>query len=194
MSSQYLQWVSGQNRGTVEAVEMMQDGQTFEDVAILPNGRRVPMSKVGTDFIILPSSGAALSQMDLDVMYPKPVKQNRPSGQKKHQREEVPPPASDHANLLGFDPSSPVEQEPPKKKKVSSFASDLLTRAKKNDTKIMVELDADMPTQSFFAMVNDTFDESTVDEVIDIIIDSIDTEKIRESVKQSIINFYGGKK
>jgi hypothetical protein len=173
---------------------MMQDGQTFEDVAILSNGRRVSMSKVGTDFIILPSSGAALNQIDLDVMYPKPVKPNRPSGQKHQQREDDNPPLSDHASLLGFDPSAPVAQEAPKRKKRSNFALDLLTRAKKNDTKITVELDAEMPTQSFFEMVNNTFDESTVDEVVDIIIDSIDTEKIRESVKNSIINFYGENK
>ena len=71
MSNQYLQWISGQRRGEVESVEMLQDGQTFEDVVVLSNGRKFPMSKVGKDFIILPNSSAALPPLELDLMYPK---------------------------------------------------------------------------------------------------------------------------
>ena len=43
-------------------------------------------------------------------------------------------------------------------------------------------------------MMNETFEESTVNEVIDIIIDSIDQEALINSMKQSIIKFYGGQK
>jgi formylmethanofuran:tetrahydromethanopterin formyltransferase len=51
-----------------------------------------------------------------------------------------------------------------------------------------------MPTSAFFNMINETFDESTVNEVIDIIIDSIDQDTLKTSMKQSITKFYGGEK
>lgn len=199
MNNQYLQWLTGPRRGEVETAEMMQDGQTFEDVVIVSGGGRIPMSKIGKDFIILPTASAALSQIDLDVMYPKPnQKQNRRADQKQRRQEE-PAVQTDHASILGFDPSpnaepQPSTQERHRQKKHSSFASDLLTRAKKNDTKITLELQLEMPTSSFFSMINETFDESTVDEVMDIIIDSVDQSVIRSSMKESIIKFYGGKK
>jgi hypothetical protein len=199
MNNQYLQWLSGPKRGEVETAEMMQDGQTFEDVVIVSGGGKIPMSKIGKDFIILPAANAALSQIDLDVMYPKPnPKQNRRADQKQR-RQEAPAVQTDHVSILGFDPSndSPSEprvQERQRPKKHSSFATDLLTRAKKNDTKITLELQVEMPSSAFFSMMNETFEESTVNEVIDIIIDSIDQEALRNSMKQSIIKFYGGQK
>lgn len=199
MNNQYLQWITGPKRGEVETAEMMQDGQTFEDVVILSGGRKVPMANVGKDFIILPSAGAALKQLDLDVMYPKPaVKQNRKAEQRQNRSAESPVQA-DHAGILGFDPSSagadpPVQRERQRQNKHSSFATDLLTRAKKNDTNITLDIKLEMPTSAFFNMINETFDESTVNEVIDIIIDSIDQDTLKTSMKQSITKFYGGEK
>ena len=151
MNNQYLQWLSGPKRGEVETAEMMQDGQTFEDVVIVSGGGKIPMSKIGKDFIILPAANAALSQIDLDVMYPKPnPKQNRRADQKQR-RQDAPAVQTDHVSILGFDPSndSPSEprvQERQRPKKHSSFATDLLTRAKKNDTKITLELQVEMPS------------------------------------------------
>lgn len=183
MNNQYLQWISGPRRGEVESIEMMQDGQTFEDVVILPNGKRIAMSKVGKEFIILPSANAALPQFDLDMMYP--------NEQKKSSKQSAP---KDHSDILGFDPAQnekPINQPVKQPKKQSSFASDLFSRSKKIKTKIHFDLNVDMPSSSFFSMLHETFDEETINEVIDIIIDSIDQTELKNSIRRNIIYFYG---
>lgn len=199
MNSQYVQWLSGPRRGEIETAEMMQDGQTFEDVVIVSGGTKIPMSNMGKDFIVLPSATAALKPADLDVMYPKPnTKQNRRAQQK--QQGPSPVENNDHANILGFDPSqnpsgpstTPVEN--PRPKKNNSFASDLLSRAKKNETAVQFELAVGLPSAEFFSMINGAFDEATVEEVMDIIIDTIDRDAVRNSIKESITKFYGGTK
>lgn len=199
MNSQYVQWLSGPRRGEVETAEMMQDGQTFEDVIIVSGGAKVSMSKIGKDFIVLPSAAAALSHTDLDVMYPKPnLKQNRRAQQKQPDTQQVS--RNDHASILGFDPSqnSPIPRDVPAEttlpKKNNSFAGDLLSRAKKNETTVKFELSVGLPSAEFFSMVNGAFDEATVEEVMDIIIDAIDRDVVRNSIKQSIIKFYEGTK
>ena len=199
MNSQYVQWLSGPRRGEIETAEMMQGGQTFEDVVIVSGGTKIPMSNIGKDFIILPSATDALKQADLDLMYPKPnTKQNRSASQK----QQVPSPVKnyDHANIMGFDPSqnptgpstTPVEN--PRPKKNNSFASDLLSRAKKNETTVQFELEVGIPSSEFFSMINGAFDEATVEEVMDIIIDTIDRDTVRNSIKKSITKFYVGTK
>lgn len=192
MSNHYLQWLTGQRRGEVESAEMMQDGQTFEDVVILSNGRKVPMAQVGKDFIILPSASAALNSIDLEVMYPKPsVKTNRVAQKQKRLQQEALP--ADHASIMGLD--APSEEEPkrerPTQKKASSFASDLLSRAKKNETMLSLELLVQMPTDAFFRMLQDTFDDATIGEIIDILVDSVDIDQIKTTMKETIIKYYG---
>lgn len=179
MNNQYLQWISGPKRGEVESVEMMQDGQTFEDVVILSNGRKIPMSKVGKEFIVLPSANAALPQFDLDMMYP--------NEQKRSPKQSAP---KNHSDILGLDI---VQSEKPAKqiKKQSSFASDLFSRSKKTETKIDFNVSVDMPSSSFFKMLNETFDDATINEVIDIIVDSIDQNELKNSIRKAITNFYG---
>jgi hypothetical protein len=179
MNNQYLQWITGQRRGEVESVEMMQDGQTSQDVAILSNGRKVPMHNVGKDFIILPTAGAALNKFDLDMMYPIDVP--KPQVKKQHQ------------DIMGMDIAAPVESPTPpaKQKKASTFASDLLGRSKKEQRTITVNISMEIPTAAFFSMINQTFDESTINEVVDIIADSIDRQELTNSIKESIVNFYG---
>jgi hypothetical protein len=184
MNNQYLQWVGGSNRGNVEPVELTQDSQTFQDFAVLSNGQRLPMSKLGVDFIIIPNSADALSKIDLDIMYPiqrtQPVKKNK---------QQIP---EHHSAILGLDEPVTEKSEPPKQRNhQKSFASDLLSRAKKINDKVPFELEIEIPSRSFFKMINETFDESTIDEIIDIIADSIDKKVLRETIKKSIINIYG---
>ncbi len=50
-----------------------------------------------------------------------------------------------------------------------------------------------MPTAEFFEMINKTFDDNTINEVLDLIVDSVKTEEINKSIKNSITNFYQGK-
>jgi len=181
MNNQYLQWISGQRRGEVESVEMLQDGQTFEDVVVLSNGRKFPMSKVGKDFIILPNSSAALPPLELDLMYP------------KEQRAKEKPLNKAHQEMMGVSLEPPAQNEKPVKQKKthSTFATDLFSRSKKSKTDIGFQITVDMPSQSFFAMLNDTFDETTINEVIDIIAESIDPNELKDSIRNSILNFYG---
>lgn len=188
MNDQYIQWLKGPSRGSVEPIhEMRQDGQTSEDVVVLSNGKTIPMAGIGNNFIILPSAGNALNQVELDMMYPNDTqKMNR-----------KPKPKSEHAAMLGFTPEEAPVKEAPKQKNQqprSSFANDLISRAKKNKIDVGFSLDIDMPSTSFFSMINETFDEKTVQEVIDIIIDGIDKELIKQSIRTSIINFYGEQK
>lgn len=180
-NQQYMQWISGKKRGEIESVEMMQDGQTFEDIVLLSNGGKIPMSKIGKDFIILPSSSSALSALDLDLMYPIETigKVNRSPVKKEHQ------------SIMGMDvvnDAMPVQQQ--KKPPKSTFASDLLSRSKKSVKTIKVNLSVEIPSSEFFDMINKTFDEQTVNEVIDLISDSIKAEDIKQSIKTSIIHFY----
>jgi hypothetical protein len=188
MNDQYVQWLKGPSRGSVETIhEMKQDGQTFEDVVVLSNGKTMSMSGIGKNFIILPSAGSALSPTELDLMYP-------PESQKQNRRAK---PQQEHAQILGFSPDEPQPREEPKQKKQpqrSSFASDLISRAKKNPSSLDVSIEVEMPSSSFFSMINETFDESTVEEVMSIIIDGIDRDLIKQAIKESIINFYGDKK
>lgn len=192
MSNHYLQWLTGQRRGEVESAEMMQDGQTFEDVVILSSGRRVPMTQVGKEFIILPSASAALNAMDLDVMYPKPsIKTNRIPQKQKRPVQDAPP--LDHASIMGLDApeAETSRKERPVQKQRSTFASDLLSRAKKNGTEVSINLSIDMPTSAFFKMLQETFDDSTVTEIVDILVDSVDIDKVKTAVKETIIKYYG---
>jgi len=183
MNNQYLQWLSGNRRGQVESVELMQDGQTSEDVVMFSNGGKVSMSKIGKEFIILPSASSALNELDLNMMYPvesNEQKSNRSPIKKKHQE------------MMGMQVDEPVRQQP-KKQVRSSFSSDLLSRSKKEKTKISVDLTIEMPTAEFFDMINKTFDDDTVKEVIDIIVDTVDAQEMKQSIKNSILNFYQGK-
>lgn len=175
-NSQFLQWISGPSRGQTEVIEqMMQDGQTSKDIIILSGGRNVEMTEVGKKFIILPSREFELSASDLNSMYPEQRSRDR-------MRE----------GLRNVDQaSSQKKQVPQKRQQVSSFSSDLLSRAKRENTKLSIELDMDLPTKSFFKMINDTFDENTVNEVLDLLIQAIDQEKIKSVIKEKIINSYG---
>jgi hypothetical protein len=184
MNDQYIQWLKGPSRGSVEAIhEMKQDGQTFEDVVVLSNGKTVSMTGIGKNFIILPSASSALPTIELDLMYP-------PESQKQNRKAK---PQTEHAQILGFSPDEPQPIQEPKQKKQqrSSFASDLISRAKKNPSSMNVSIQIEMPSSSFFSMINETFDESTVEEVMDIIIDGIDKDLIRQAIKESINKFYG---
>lgn len=189
MNSQYLQWIIGPNRGNVEPIEMLQDGQTSEDVVILPNGNRLPTSKVGTEFIILPDKSAALSLIDLEIMYPKQAV--RKPQQKQRQAQQ--PQAVDHAALMGIpiNAEQPSVQEKPRRQQASTFASDLLSRSKKTLTGVTVDLPVEMPPQKFFDMINETFDDATVSEILDLIIHSIDKAELNTAIKNSILTFYG---
>ena len=87
----------------------------------------------------------------------------------------------------------PVRNEKPTKQKKthSTFATDLFSRSKKAKMDIAFQIAVDMPSQSFFAMLNDTFDETTINEVIDIIAESIDPDELKNSIRNSLLNFYG---
>jgi hypothetical protein len=183
MSNQYLQWISSKRRGQVEQVELMQDGQTSEDVVVLPNGGKISMSKVGKEFIILPSTSSALSEFDLNMMYPVENFEKRPN---------KPVVKKEHREMMGIEPAANVQ--PQQKKPVkSSFSSDLLSRSKKKETTVRIDLVIEMPTAEFFEMINKTFDDNTINEVLDLIVDSVKTEEINKSIKNSITNFYQGK-
>lgn len=181
MNNQYLQWITGKKRGEVESVELMQDGQTFEDLVLLSNGGKISMTKIGKDFIILPSTSNALSSLDLDMMYPleRPEKRNKPSIKKEHQE------------IMGIESAS---SPPVKKQQKSSFASDLLSRSKKTNINLAIDLNVEMPSYEFFDMINKTFDEQTINEVIDLIVESIKNEDVRLSIRNSINKFYEGNK
>lgn len=177
-NSQFLQWISGPGRGQTEVIEqMMQDGQTSRDMIILSGGRNIDMADVGKKFIILPSREFELSMSDLNAMYPEQKGRDK-------MRE----------GLRNIDQPQPSRKSAPQKRQpVSSFSSDLLSRAKRENTLLNLELDMELPTKSFFKMINDTFDEGTVNEVLDLLIQSIDQEKIKSSIKEKIINSYGEK-
>lgn len=183
MSNQYLQWITGKRRGEVESVDLMQDGQTFEDLVLLSNGNKISMTKVGKEFIILPSTSAALSSLDLDMMYP--VERQV---EKKKNRQQI---SREHQQIMGMD-LEPVQ--PIKKQVKSSFSNDLLSRSKKSSTRITIDLTLDMPSIEFFEMINKTFDEQTVNEVVDILVDSVNTEDFKKSMRESINKFYEGTK
>lgn len=189
MNDQYIQWISGPTRGKFEAIhEIRHDGQTSQDLVILSNGSSLPLTGVGKNFIILPDPSSALNATELDMMYPvESLKQNRKAKPKK-----------EHENILGFNPDETapppvVEREAPKpKKQTQSFSSDLLSRAKKSDTEIIVPFSVQMPSSAFFSMITETFDDDTVNEIIDLIVESISREEIKNAIKTSVTNFYGG--
>lgn len=178
MNSQYLQWITGNRRGEIESVELLQNGQTSQDVAVLSNGNKVPMNNVGKDFIILPSTDAALSTFDMNMMYP--IEREQKRSNKEVKRE--------HQKMLGME----VEPQKAEKKPVkSSFSSDLLSRSKKSQTNFKVDFVINVPSKEFFEMINKTFDDATINEVVDLIVASVNNEDIRNSIKTSITNFYG---
>jgi hypothetical protein len=183
MSNQYIQWLSGNRRGQVESVELMQDGQTSEDVVLLSDGGKISMSKIGKAFIILPATSAALNELDLNMMYP--IESNE-------QRVNRKPIKKEHQEMMGMQVEEPIKQQPRKQVR-SSFSSDLLSRSKKTKTRVSVDLIIEMPMIEFFDMINKTFDDDTVKEVIDLIVDTVDTQEMKQSIKNSIINFYQGK-
>lgn len=178
-NNQYLQWISGPSRGQSEAIqEMTQDPQTFRDIVVLSGGRSLDISEIDKKFIILPSREFVLSAEELNSMYP----------------EQSPRQDRMRAGLVNVD-ERPRNQKQRQEKKppVSSFSSDLLSRAKREDRDLELNISMQLPTKSFFTMMNDTFDEKTVNEVLDLIIQSIDQETIKDTIKQQIINLYGEK-
>jgi hypothetical protein len=176
-NNQYLQWISGPSKGQSEVIqELTQDGQTFRDVAILSGGRSVDMSEVGKKFIILPSQEFVLSPAEINAMYPETNPRQDRMREGLQNVDERP---------------RNTKQRNEKKPAVSSFSSDLLSRAKREDSSVDVSLDMQLPTKSFFKMMNDTFDEKTVDEVLELIIQSINQEELKKKIKESIINLYG---
>jgi len=190
MNNQYLQWIIGSNRGNVEPVELTQDSQTFEDFAVLSNGQRIPMSKLGKDFIVIPTKENALGRIDLDMMYP--IESPEVLKQKRVKSESAIP--DQHMAMLGLERVKEKPTETQSKKSRGTFSSDLLLRSKKSTEIVPIELEINLPTKSFFKMINETFDESTVNEVIDIIVESVSKEEINNAIKNSITKIYGEKK
>lgn len=158
-----FQWIKGEDFMSVE---------TFSHV-----------TESGEDLFINFKSGKRINYTFLEeylTWYPSPVVQAPPV---------VPdPPKPQHAEVTSIKYG---ESAPPKSKSTDSPIYSLLSRQKKNDVEIGINIKVPLPSKDLFNVLISSFDDAE-NEIVQFIIDSIDLEDIRTTLSRSIReNYYG---
>lgn len=199
---QYIQWLTDEKFGVVEAAEQLFDGT--KDVVIPQNGIPIPMHAVGKVFVMLPGREFAMDALTLRQMYPK-------DGERQKRRE--PAKSNDDPSLRDtkpraieglsgtLDPTPSYEQpqqrvpETPKNpNKSNSFVQEMLRKAKTKKTKVIIELEMDLPNNAFYSMVTESFSDDVVDSMITEIVSQTQQEEIRRVVSESVKSLLSGVK
>lgn len=198
MNDQYIQWLSGPMRGEIESAQLVHNGQTSKDVIVLSGGRELQTTQMTIDFILLPSSDAALNSVELDMMYPVPSqKKNRLP--RNRDDSDMDSKNVEHMSIMGLDLDTQEEDQhratnrSPQHRK-NTFASDLLSRAKKVKTNVTLSLDIDIPSHSFFSMISETFDDDTIKDIMRIIVTSVDKSDLQAAIEMGIKKIYEEKR
>lgn len=158
-----FQWIKGENLMAIEI---------FSHV-----------SENGEDLFINFKSGKRINYSLLEeylTWYPSPVVQT-PSPVQETAKPQ-------HAEVTSIKYGTTVEQ---KTKGLDSPIYNLLSRQKKNDVEIGINIKVPLPSKDLFNVLISSFDDAE-SEIIQFIIDSIDLEDIRATLSRSIReNYYG---
>lgn len=158
-----FQWIKGENLMNIE---------NFSHI-----------TENGEDFFISFKSGKRINYSVLEeylTWYPSPVVQTPPQPQE--------PAKPQHAEVTSIKYGAPAEQ---KTRDIDSPIYSLLSRQKKNDVEIGINIKVPLPSKDLFNVLISSFDDAE-NEIVQFIIDSIDLEDIRTTLSRSIReNYYG---
>jgi hypothetical protein len=198
---QYIQWLTDEKFGVVEAAEQLFDGT--KDVVIPQNGVPIPMHAVGKKFIMLPGREFALDTATLRQMHPTGgVKQKRREPAKSDDDPSLKASRAQAIQGLAeasiFPPQTDIPSNTPVQEKKSSssnsFVQELLQKAKTKKTKITIELEMELPNPTFYSMMSESFSEDVVDSMIDELVSQTNPEDIRRVISESVKSLLSGVK
>lgn len=180
---QFIQWLTDDKFASVEPAEQLFDGT--KDVVIPASGIPVPMHLVGKAFIMLPGREFAMDSSKLRQLYPK---------EDKNKKRREPAKSNDDPSLnarpraaVDLEASlAPMMETPVPQRPQSSFIDQMLSKAKKNKRELVLKVTLDLPSQAFYSMMKDSFNDDVVDSLIDEIACSVGTNELRASLVDSI--------
>lgn len=201
MEKKELQWIKGDHIGTVETLDKTEDEWTY-----FKSGRRIKSDLIN-EFMISekedigsPRRNKNPSHQQSNTNTYKPnynfednndnVITDPDTGESidvaqlrhKERQESINKPKE-------LESVNTTEQSTPNfKKKKEGPITLLINKSKKDTIKVNYEFDIEIPKKSVYDIIEDSFDTNLNQEIIDVVLASIDIKTLKESVEESINN------
>lgn len=196
MENKRLQWLKGDYKGTVENISKTEDSWTY-----FQSGRRIKTELIDEYMIPLNNNGSSNIPNTNQVSNYKPsynfsgdsdnndiitdpetgevinVKQLRSSESPKKPKKAI-------SSL----PTEEIKDEYISSKKPESPVTILINKSNKDKVKVKYEFEIEIPKKDVYNIINSSFDINLNEEIIDVVLASIDNKALKDSVKEEINN------
>lgn len=181
-----IQWLTDERFGQTQPAEIHSNPIEFKDPngqivsifkdVIMSNGIEYSMDQNGIDFVILENPLDQLSLIDFKTE----------ASATKSAKESNAAAANDP---LGYNKHKTSENSPATKH--DKFIVDLHKRSKKSENiTVPIYLKYEFPTPEAVNSMMSTFDDSTIDDFIEYIVDTIDKNALKSQLAKSIKDYY----
>lgn len=201
------QWIKGENKGTVENIT-----ETKDEWVIFQSGRRINKDIVNEFMLPINHPEQRLSMPSVEPEYKfssgdsnDDIIEDPDTGQRislkelRRQEKFNNKKNSTSVNVQSIEHSTnaqiaPIENDAPVKESPITL---LISKSKKDKVKVSYEFNIDIPKKDVYDIINQSFDIELNDEIISIVLASIDNKTLKKDIEKSITktitNYYKSK-